>query len=252
LSNKSSVIKGEPALNGRDLAAAGVDESEPGLGVLDYVFEPFQSAAGSTRLTYQEARRILSKARQEAAVLRETAAKEGRAEGLAKGLEEGRRQGFEEVRVRLQAEFEASLGHSRELLQAIDSLYLEIFTNMEAELVKLALTVAERVLFQEVATTPRAVSAALRAALSQLDQAHHVVLRVHPDDLAHLESIQAEFKESLSGLTKIAFEPDASLRRGDLIAESEAGRIDCTLKRRLSAVTEAIDQELQKSFNPAP
>jgi len=252
---KSLIIKGDQAASGRggEAAPAGMDEPGPGtgLGVCEYVFEPFQGAAGPTRLTYQESRQMLAKVRQEAARLKEAAVKEGRAEGAAKGREEGFRQGLEEARVQVRAEFDAALGRTALVLQAIETLYQDIFKNMEAELVKLALTVAERVLFREASVSPKAVSAALAAALSRLDQAHRVVLRVHPDDLASLESVQAEFKDKLSGLTKITFEPDASLRRGDLIVESEAGRIDSTLKRRLSAVTADIDQELQKSFDLA-
>lgn len=248
---KSLIIKYDQtaAVGGPGGATAAMDETIPAPGVCEYVLEPFQGAAGSVGLTYQEARQLLGKARQEAARLKEAAAKEGWAQGAAKGREEGLRRGREEAGAQVRAEFEASLGHTAEVLQAIDALYQDTFKNMEAELVKLALTVAERVLFHEASVSSKVVSAALEAALSRLDQAHRVVLRVHPDDLASLQSVQAELKDRLSGLTKIAFEPDASLRRGDLIVESEAGRIDGTLKRRLAAVTADIDQALKKSFD---
>jgi len=248
---KSLIIKCDQAAaaGGPGGSPAAMDETVPAPGVCEYVFEPFHGAAGSVGLTYQEARQVLTKARQEAACLKETAAKEGWAQGSAKGREEGFRRGMEEVGAQVRAEFDAALGHTAQVLQAIDTLYRETFKNMEAELVKLALTVAERVLFQEASVSPKAVSAALEAALSRLDQAHRVVLRVHPDDLASLQSVQADFKDRLSGLTKIAFEPDASLRRGDLIVESEAGRIDSTLKRRLAAVTADIDLALKQSFD---
>jgi flagellar assembly protein FliH len=250
---KSLIIKGDQAAapGGADGAPVEMDESGPGpaAGVCEYIFEPFRGTAGSAALTYQEARQMLARARQEAARLKEEAAREGRAQGAVQGREEGFRQGVEEARAQVRTEFDAALGHTARLLQAIDTLYQDIFRNMEAELVKLALTVAERVLFHEASVSPKAVSAALEAALARLDQAHRVVLRVHPDDLASLETVQAEFKDKLSGLTKIAFEPDASLRRGDLIVESEAGRIDSTLRRRLAAVTADIDQALKKSFD---
>jgi flagellar biosynthesis/type III secretory pathway protein FliH len=47
----------------------------------------------------------------------------------------------------------------------------------------------------------------------------------------------------------LEFKADDSLSRGDLVMETEAGLLDATVKRRLQAVTNAVDEALNYNFD---
>jgi flagellar assembly protein FliH len=195
-----------------------------------------------------KAEELLKKSREEAAVLnkqaekaRNEAAQTGFAEGQAKGLTEGRDQG--------KKTFEAEVASAVSAFGKVENLYKELWANNEAVMVKLAIKIAERVLLQELVTSPEVVSATFKAALDHLHEQHQVTFRVSPEDLSHLEILRNELRESIQGLVKITFEPDPNLARGDLIMETDAGRLDATLRRRMASVTAVVDEVLHNNFD---
>ena len=221
----------------------------------EYVFQPLDAQAeGSPErvaLTLAEAKkqagRIVAEARSEAGRIlaeagriREKAAETGRAEGLAQGRGEA------------MAAVEAEAAPWLEALSRIDRLYLDLHQANEAELVKLTIHVAERVLLHEIAASPELIGHALLAACEQLQEQHQAVFRVHPDDLDFVENLNQTARDRISGLAKVSFEADPGLNRGDLVLETDSGRLDATLKSRLKSAAEAVDRVLQDSFDVDP
>ncbi|MBW2086186.1 MAG: hypothetical protein JRI54_09210 [Deltaproteobacteria bacterium] len=227
--------------------------------LVEYTFTPLTDAGGTPAMTFakaqktmEQAKETLAQAQKEAEAIKALARKEGeeiKEKARAEGFEKGREQGINEGMAQGQENFKAKLIETWNVLDAIGNLYQDLKKANEVVLVKLALTVAERVLLHEVSTSPEVVAAAFKAALAKLDKMHEVTLRAHPDDLARLEAAKAELKDQPDGLIKITIQPDPALNRGDLVAETEAGRIDATLRRRLQAVIEAVDEELKKNLN---
>ena len=183
-----------------------------------------------------EAQAELEKARQ----LKAKATEEGRAEGMNAGLEEGGKQGRQA--------FDAQAAPALEALSGIQGLYEDLWQVNEASMVKLAVKMAERIVFEELKTSPELILQAFQAAVDQLNQQHHALFRLNPEDLALLETAGEQLREQISGLVKIELEPDPSLKRGELVMETESGRLDATLKRRIEAVTASVNQALQQEF----
>jgi len=134
-------------------------------------------------------------------------------------------------------------------LKNIENFYKNLLTANEAILVKLAMKVAERVILQELTASPEIIQKAFRAAVELLQEQHQVVFRVHPEDLNYLESFSTELKDQIKGLVKVDFKTDQDLNRGDLIMETESGRLDATLKQRIEAVTGTVDDVLKENFD---
>jgi hypothetical protein len=59
-----------------------------------------------------------------------------------------------------------------------------------------------------------------------------------------MESARKVFKDRLDGLVNIEFKPDSSLGPGDLIMESDAGRLDATIKNRRDRVMGVLRESL--------
>ncbi|MDY6851089.1 MAG: FliH/SctL family protein [Thermodesulfobacteriota bacterium] len=216
--------------------------------VTKYVFKPMEGMGGDPALTAvrakKEADEIISQAKKfnkESARIRAEAAAKGREDGFAQGLAKGREEG--------RAAFDAELAPTLEALKDIENLYQNLWSASEAALVKLAIHVAERVIYHELATSPELIKKAFKAALDHLQEQHQAVFRVNPEDLDYLESVRSELRDQVKGLVKISFEADPSLDRGDLVMDTEAGRLDATLKQRLASVTAPVDEILNDNFD---
>jgi len=225
----------------------------------EYTFEPLAEVGDSPAATFakakkalQQAQQVLAEARKEAEKIRAQAQKDKKKiieKAQPEGFDQGYQQGFIEGQAKGKEEFKSKRIETWKFLDDIGNLYQNIMEANEAVLVKLALTVAERVLLREVSCSPEAISAAFKAAMEHLNNMHEVILRAHPDDLAQLEAARSNMTDKSNETVKITLSPDPTLNRGDLIAETEAGLIDATLKTRLKAVVAAVDEELKKNFN---
>lgn len=154
--------------------------------------------------------------------IEQQAREEGHAAGLAQGMAEAQ-QVLQERMQRLDALLESAARP----LRSMDEL-------VELELTRLAMTVARQVLAHELRTAPDLVVEAVRqAALALPSASGNLRVRLHPDDLALLRSL--EMVESHWQLL-----PDNSLQRGDCLLESERSRLDARVETRLAAVVDAV------------
>ncbi|WP_243047643.1 flagellar assembly protein FliH [Dyella sp. RRB7] len=151
---------------------------------------------------------------------------QAREEGYAAGHAEGMAAARDVLNTRM-ARLDALLEAAARPLRAMDEL-------VELELARLAMTVARQVLAHELRTSPDLVVEAVRqAALALPSATGHLRVRLHPEDLALLRSLDvAESNWQLVG--------DASLQRGDCLLESERSRLDARVETRLAAVVDAV------------
>ncbi len=154
--------------------------------------------------------------------LEQQARDEGYAAGLAQGMTEARTVLHERM-----ARLDALLDSAARPLRSMDEL-------VELELTRLAMTVARQVISHELRTAPDLVVEAVRqAALALPSASGNLRVRLHPDDLALLRSL--DMAESHWQLL-----PDNSLQRGDCLLESERSRLDARVETRLAAVVDAV------------
>jgi flagellar assembly protein FliH len=154
--------------------------------------------------------------------LEQQAREEGYAAGHAQGMAEAR----EVLQERMQR-LDALLESAARPLRSMDEL-------VELELTRLAMTVARQVISHELRTAPDLVVDAVRqAALALPSASGNLRVRLHPDDLVLLRSL--DMAESHWLLL-----PDNSLQRGDCMLESERSRLDARVETRLAAVVDAV------------
>lgn len=151
---------------------------------------------------------------------------QARDEGYAAGHAEGMAAARDLINARL-SRLDALLDAAARPLRAMDDM-------VELELARLAMTVARQVVAHELRTTPDLIVDAVRSAALALPSATgNLRVRLHPDDLALLRSLQvAEPHWQLVA--------DGALHPGDCVLESERSRLDARVETRLAAVVEAV------------
>lgn len=200
---------------------------------------------------------VLTQVAQIGKTVRETARKEGYAEGLKKGHAEGFAKGkVEAEKIGHDEGFQAghregyetglaegrtvSHAEAQRLTQLVnncaDSLQL-LDTEISKSLVDLALDIARQVIRSTLAAHPEKVVDIVRDMLHvESTDGKTLYLRLHPEDIALLKRHLADDPR----LHKWHLEPDEHIERGGCIAKTSLGDIDATLKTRWERIAGSL------------
>jgi flagellar assembly protein FliH len=195
--------------------AAGKPPSPGGSpSTLERLWTPDARSAGPPSVSEDQIRAREARAR-----------KEGRDEGLAQG----------------RADFDKKLAGERQTVaQAIRDFAREretYFHRVEAEVVRLALAIARKILHREAQVDPLLLAGVVRVGLDNVAAGTRARLRVHPDQIQawhEFFSLQPDLpsRPELMG--------DATLGPGHCLLETELGSTDLTLETQL--------QEIEQGF----
>ncbi len=211
--------------------------ADPGSARILKVDEPLGSeepaGAGPRRVAAkvyqasQRARRILEAAESAARRIREAAEADRervRAEAAAGGRQEGLAQASAAVA-------RAALERDRLLASA------------EKELVSLAVAIAAKILWREVARDDEVVVGMAARALAEARQRRQVTLRIHPADAQAVGRGHGRLRAALSRVRVIDVREDPTVARGGALVETEAGVIDARLETQLAAIEAVLQEE---------
>lgn len=121
-------------------------------------------------------------------------------------------------------------------LTELTALRSEIVQQAEAELVRLALEVAKKVIHREVTTDHQIVLDLARVGLSRIPNRTPATIHLHPDDHAYFE-INRDQIESGHALTLVV---DRSIGRGGCVIHTELGEVDATIEQQFAEIQEVF------------
>lgn len=170
------------------------------------------------------AQEIILKAQQEAEQIR-SQAEEYRQKGLEEGLVEGREIGKAEMTeaiLRMNRENEARYRH------------------FERDLVKLSLTIAEKIVGEQMRVEPNTITDIVANALQAVRHQREIYIRVNTEDYETIAAQKYMLVEQLSRASDIDIRPDPEIERGGCLVESEQGTIDASLEKQLNAIEKIL------------
>jgi flagellar biosynthesis/type III secretory pathway protein FliH len=166
------------------------------------------------------------------------ATEQGTASGLAQGLAEGKDRGFKEA----SEAFNEKVAGFLPIMEKMEKLYNDLWKANGPMMVNLAIEAAEQILNKELREAKDLTVRAFEACIDYLSQANRVLFIARSQDIAALEEARAEYRQRLGALLTVSFKADDSLGPGDLIMESDVGRLDATVKYRSAQVMEVLRQ----------
>ena len=212
-------------------------------------------AAALLRKTRVACDKMLSDARKQVAAMEKKAHDEGfaagRLEGAAKGEAEGRAKGAAEEESRIhaaveeeRAAFRAQWAPASESLSAFmaeaEAWRARLTGQAEADLLRLSMDIARRIVLTELSVRPEAAAGILREAMALATRRTDVEVSVHPGDLALLEAEIPALRAVFPDLGAIRLAADPSLARGGVAARTREGEVDLRLATRLAAFERAL------------
>lgn len=154
----------------------------------------------------------------------------------------GLREGESRARAAAQAEVEAAVQRASASVQEISNLRNRLRREAEADLIRLAMAIARRILHRELAIDPEAMSGLILAALQRIQAQEVSRVRIHPDHLALLRnSVQ-----KLGGAAGLEISGDPGLARGSLIFETSRGNLDVSVESQLQEIERGLADRLRR------
>ena len=155
-----------------------------------------------------------------------------RREGIQAGEHEGRRA----ARAQLEAQMQESIARERrQLLAAVEEfagardMY---FSDVEQEVVKLALAIAARVLHREAQMDPLLLAAAVRVALEKMADRSGVVLRASIADVGAWERMF----QATEPADRPRVMADERLEQGECVLETKLGTVELGVRAQLEEI----------------
>ena len=159
-------------------------------------------------------------------------------EAHAAGLREGEAAG----RSRAAAELQPVVERLARAMDELANLRGRLRSEAEADLVKLALAIAKRVLRRELAIDPEALHGLVLGALEKLKAQEICRVKVHP---SHAAAVTACLQKAVTGVT-VEVVPDGSREPGSIIFETSRGNLDVSVESQLQEIERGLADRLRK------
>jgi flagellar assembly protein FliH len=102
------------------------------------------------------------------------------------------------------------------------------------------LAVAEKVIYDEVATNDQIILGILREAIKGVVDREGMKIHLNPQDFLFMNEMKTNFLKEFSGLKNVTFEEDHEIHRGGAMLETLSGEIDARLEQRVKEVKGAL------------
>jgi flagellar assembly protein FliH len=173
------------------------------------------------------ARAIVESANQHAIAVESEAAARGREQGIVDG------------RQAIRDELSEDVAAMHELVESVRRERHAVIESAEPEIVRLAMTIGERIVHEQISIDPNVVIESVRHALTRLIGREVVTLRVHPADLETIRQHRDAIAAS-NDVEHLRVVEDQRVDRGGVVIETEAGTIDAKISTQLREARRAL------------
>lgn len=161
----------------------------------------------------------------------------GYAEGFAKGEEEGRKQSTLEARVKLD---EIERAWTEALDDFADKRH-RLLVESKQSVIRLAISIAQRVIHRAVAADERIALAQVEHALKLIGRPTRVVVLIHPEDGAMVRRALPSISARLGAIEHVVCEEDEAIARGGCVVRTaEGGEIDASLETQVRRIAQTL------------
>jgi flagellar assembly protein FliH len=143
---------------------------------------------------------------------------------------------------RMQQKVDPVLNGLNAIIAELASTRKRVRAEAEDDAVKLAIAIARRILYRELATDPEAILGLVKAAFGKLNARETHRLRVAPADAAAME----EHRPQLRLPPALEISSDAALTPGSAIFETSRGELDASVDTQLAEIDRGLTDVLKR------
>jgi flagellar assembly protein FliH len=162
-------------------------------------------------------------------------------DALRQARDAGFREGETAGRLQAQAAVGPVLERLTHSIEELAALRPRLREQAEAELIRLAVAIARRVVRRELTLDPDAIAGLVKAALEQLAVHEVIRVRVHPEHEAAVRTCLAG--AGRAGAVEVT--GDAALERGSAVFETVRGSLDASAETQLAEIERGLTDRLR-------
>lgn len=189
--------------------------------------ERFERRRGDRRRGYRRVddRNLISRAEEEAKVIKENASRDGFNQGLMLA-----RQQLEDFRTVIE-----------DLMRAKE----ESVSVIQNDVVEIALSIAKKIIKKEPSLDRGIVLSIISDVIKDIGRDEkHIIIKVHPDDAGHVRENLSNLFPSLQSDVRILVETEESVEEGSCIVETKNGLVDARFSTQLEILENAFKERL--------
>jgi flagellar assembly protein FliH len=177
----------------------------------------------------EQAKDILSRVQEKAALIEQEAYEKGFAQGEKDGLELGEKKGLKVVEA------------IEVLFNEIGNLKKEILKQYEKGTLELIFAIAKKIIHHQIGTDEEAIRETVLNALHLAAEKTKIILRVSPEDFDYVERLRPEFFTKFKEMKSIIVTSDPSITRGGCILETPCGDVNARVESQLEKVYQSLE-----------
>jgi flagellar assembly protein FliH len=137
-------------------------------------------------------------------------------------------------------EMEAALHAISVVLSEVKQLKKDFYAGIEDEMLKLALSVARKVINMEISSNRQVVLAVLNKATRKISEANGLKIFLNPDDLSFIMGMKEELFRENTLLRDAVFESSPGVERGGVLLETDKYEVDARLDEQFKIIKGAL------------
>jgi flagellar biosynthesis/type III secretory pathway protein FliH len=158
-------------------------------------------------------------------------------------FEDGYRKGEKAGKEIAEKKIDEIMKRYAEAIFEVGKLKPSLYTQVEREVVKLAIEVAKKIVHREIQADRDIIQTLVRVALSHVAEKSAVTVHINPIDHSYLMEQRVELSQTEGrDITLLA---DKSIERGGCLIKTECGDIDARIEEKFREVEHAFFQELK-------
>jgi len=159
------------------------------------------------------------------------------AAAFERGRQEGRRQAEHQASEQLAQVKSAERARISKAIDEFQQSNSEYFSNVEAQVVHLAMGIAGKILHREAQVDPMLIAALVKVATENLKQGSHVQVNVRPEEV---DSWRHYFEQDGNGRIKVDLVEDPTLGPGDCVLHSDVGTAELGISAQLKEIEHGL------------
>ena len=155
-------------------------------------------------------------------------------------LDDARRRVADEIRTASETGQQEGFAQAEHMRDEIGGMEQRMLKEVEGEVVRTALQIAEELLGEEMGRRDDAIVDLVVSALQSAQDAREVFLRIHPSQAAILRKHRSSLKDALTVAREVDVREDRKVTPGGVLIQTESGVIDAQLDTQLAEIARVL------------
>ena len=164
-------------------------------------------------------------------------------EELDKKIHEAFSSGLEEGKLQAEEGLSALCGMLSAAADELRLLHERIMRQTEDDLLKLAISVAKRVILQEVTHDRGILRNVVSEAIKNISDKDEIVIRLNPEDYRVVSANSRNFLPEMSEKRHLTLKPDEEVSSGGCVVDTAMGSIDARVEAQLDEIYRRLTEE---------